>query len=153
MSSGADKMIYNLRGLAVCKPDHVFVATDIKNAFGTVQRAWALRALLKHLPFLSPIMSLLWGKNHNCLLIPDGLQSFGELLVTEGVFQGECLSTAVFCIFLRFVVDVFYTELAKELKGKVPDGTNVKELITILAYVDDVVLCCKPEHLSIIWPL
>ena len=37
--------------------------------------------------------------------------------------------------------------------GKVPDGTDVKSLVTMLAYVDDVVLCCKQQHLSIIWPL
>ena len=37
MSSGADKIIYNLRGQAASKPTHVFIATDIKNAFGTVQ--------------------------------------------------------------------------------------------------------------------
>ena len=115
MSSGADKMIYNLRGLAASKPTHVFVATDIENAFGTVQRLFVLKALLKHLPFLAPIMALLWGKEHNSLLIPNGIQCFGELKVTEGVFQGECLSTAVFCIFLRFIVDVFYAELAREM--------------------------------------
>ena len=153
MSSGADKMVYNLRGLANSKPSHVFIASDVKNAFGTVQRIIALNALLKHLPFLSPIMSLLWSTEYNTLLVPNGPNFFGQLLITEGVLQGECLSTAVFCIFLRFVVATFYTELAVATKGKVPDAIGIRFLITILAYYDDVVLCCQPEHLDIIWPL
>ena len=57
-------------------------------------------------------MSLLWGNENNTLLILNDVHSFGELKVTEGVSQGECLSTVVFCILLRFVMDVFYAELA-----------------------------------------
>ena len=152
MSSMADKMVYNLRGLANSKPSNVFVATDIKNAFGTVQRTFALRALLKHLPFLAPIMSLLCGADYNTFLVPHDLNNFGELLVMEGVFQGEFLSIAVFCIFLRFVVDAFYTKLAVAMRGKVLDGTDIRSLIIILAHVD-VLLRCSPDHLGIIWPL
>jgi hypothetical protein len=36
LSAGADKMVYNLRALANQRPTHVFVATDIANAFGNV---------------------------------------------------------------------------------------------------------------------
>jgi hypothetical protein len=58
MSSGADKMVYNLRSLAAARPDHLFVATDIKNAFGAVLKHKAHEALLKYAPQLAPIMSL-----------------------------------------------------------------------------------------------
>ena len=47
MAARPDKMIYNLRSLASARPDHVFIATDIKNAFGTVL-------------CLAPIMTRFW---------------------------------------------------------------------------------------------
>ena len=112
MAAGADKIIYNLRSLAAARPNHVFVATDIKNAFGAVLRHKPLQALLKHSPQLAPIMSLFWKQTNTPLLIPRTTDCLAELLVTQGVFQGECLSTAVFCIFLRAIVDKFYMEIS-----------------------------------------
>ena len=64
MAAGADKMIYNLRSLASARPDHVFIATDIKNAFGAVAWHKALHALITHPPLLAPIMTLFWKQPH-----------------------------------------------------------------------------------------
>ena len=111
LSSGADKMVYNLRSLASARSNHVFIATDIKNAFGAVLRHKALQALLKFAPHLAPIMALFWKPSHTSLLIPRTIDSLSLLSVTQGVFQGECLSTAIFCIFLRAVIDNFYETL------------------------------------------
>ena len=74
------------------------------------------------------------------------------MLVTQGVFQGECLSTAVFCIFLRAIVDQFYTDLGTI---KLPQNLRAppRELVTILAYVDDVVISCHPALFDFVWPL
>ena len=56
------------------------------------------------------------------------------------------------CIFLRSVVDNFYEELAN-----VPLPANFqsppRDLATILAYVDDVVISCHPALFDFVWPL
>ena len=56
MECGADRMVYNLRSLALGAPHKLFIATDIQNAFGTVNRAKAVGALTKFLPAFVPIM-------------------------------------------------------------------------------------------------
>jgi hypothetical protein len=145
MSAGADKMVYNLRSLAAATPNHLFIATDVKNAFGSVPRQRALASLLKHTPQLAPIMSLFWKCPHTELLTPDGPDHLASLSVTQGVFQGECLSTAIFCIFLRDVVDQFFTALSTlELPAPFNDRPT-HSLVTFLAYVDDVVLAFHPD--------
>ena len=107
MKCGADRMVYNLRSMALAAPHKLFIATDIQNAFGTVNRATAVGALLMYLPAFVPIMSLFWGSMYTALYIPNSHSSFAQLKVTQGVFQGECLSTAAFCTHLRVAIDHF----------------------------------------------
>ena len=79
MAAGADKMIYNLRSLASARPDHCFIATDIKNNFAAFLRHKALHALITHTPLLAPIMSLFWKQPHTELLIPREQDKMTEL--------------------------------------------------------------------------
>ena len=58
MQCGTDRMVYNLRSLATASPDLLFIATDVKNAFGNIDRRQALAALLFHLTAFVPMMSL-----------------------------------------------------------------------------------------------
>ena len=109
MHCGADRMVYNLRSMALAAPHKLFIATDIQNAFGTVNRATAVGALLMYLPAFVPIMSLFWGSLYTTLYIPNSHSSFAQLKVTQGVFHGECLSTAVFCTHLRVAIDLSTT--------------------------------------------
>ena len=89
LECGADRMVYNLRAMALAAPHKLFIATDIQNAFGTVNRSTSIGALLMHLPSFVPIMSLFWGAPHTSLYIPDSPSSFSQIKVTQGVFQGE----------------------------------------------------------------
>jgi hypothetical protein len=147
MPSGADRMVYALRALAKASPHLLFVATDIKNAFGNVPRALALKALLKHAPSLAPIMANIWLAGSTHILAPYTETEFRAIQALEGVFQGECLSTAVFCIFLREVLDTF---LLRCLEAGIP---NPVQTITLCAYVDDVVLALDPALFPTVWPL
>ena len=147
LASGADRMIYNLRSLATASPDLLFVATDVKNAFGTVPRILALKALLKHAPALAPIMANIWLPGETSILAPFNDEQYKQFQAAEGVFQGECLSTAVFCIFLREVLDSFLLK-CKEQGIPLPEKS-----ITICAYVDDVVLVVPPDLLTQVWPI
>ena len=85
MECGADRMVYNLRSMALAAPHKLFIATDIQNAFGTVNRATAVGALLMSLPAFVPIMSLFWGSIHTALYIPDSHSSQGH----SGSFSGR----------------------------------------------------------------
>ena len=107
LASGADRFVYGVRALARLDSKLCFLATDIKNAFGTVPRVEALKALLLHLPTLAPIMANTWLAKFTPLAAPNSVSGFGIIHACEGVYQGECLSTAVFCIFLRMVLDTF----------------------------------------------
>ena len=147
MPSGADRMVYALRALAKASPHLAFVATDIKNAFGNVPRALALKALLKHAPSLARIMANIWMAGSTHILAPYSETEFRSIQATEGVFQGECLSTAVFCIFLREVLDTF---LLRCLEAGI---SNPVQTITLCAYVDDVVLVMDPQLFPTVWPI
>ena len=98
------------------------------------------------------MLSLPWNTYLNTLLVLHGLTSFGELLITEGVFQGDCLSSAVFCIYLRYIVGIIHIRLAEAMHRHVSDGMDVKLIVTVLAYVDSVVLGFNPEYIDIVWP-
>ena len=80
--------------------------------------------------------------------MPNPHSSFALLEVTQGVFQGECLSTAVFCTHLRDAIDTFLAQIQKAF----PDQDPTK-LVQILAFVDDVVLVVEPGDFSAIWPI
>ena len=148
MECGADRMVYNLRSLALGAPHKLFIATDIQNAFGTVNRAKAVGALTKFLPAFVPIMSLFWGAIRTALYIPNSHSSFALLEVTQGVFQGECLSTAVFCTHLRAAVDDFLLQIKQIFPDRDPT-----QVVQVLAYVDDVVLIIEPADFTAIWPI
>ena len=148
MECGADRMVYNLRSLALGAPHKLFIATDIQNASGTVNRAKAVGALTKHLSAFLPIMSLFWGSTHTALYVPNSHSTFALLEVTQGVFQGECLSTAVFCTHLRDAVDTFLAQI----KLLFPDR-DPTQVVQVLAFVDDVVLIIEPADFSTIWPI
>ena len=141
-------MVYNLRSLALGAPHKLFIATDIQNAFGTVNRAKAVGALTKHLSAILPIMSLFGGSAHTALYVPNSHSTFALLEVTQGVFQGECLSTAVFCTHLRDAIDTFLAQI----KHLFPDQDPTK-LVQILAFVDDVVLVVEPADFSTVWTI
>ena len=64
------------------------------------------------------------------------------MAVHDGVFQGECLSTAAFCLVLH--------EALLDFLAQLPDA--VAALVSIFAYIDDLVLAFPPQHFDTIWP-
>ena len=148
MQCGADRMVYNLRSMALAAPHKLVIATNMQNAFGTVNRATAVGALLMYLPSFVPIMSLFWGSLYTTLYIPNSHSSFAQLKVTQGVFQGECLSTAVFCTHLRVAIDHCLQQIKCLFADKDPT-----QVVQFLAYVDDVVLSMEPSDLLSLWPV
>jgi hypothetical protein len=94
---------------------------------------------------LGPILSTLWHDNSTPVFFQPTHNKWISHNITKGVFQGECLSTALFAISLKRSLAHF-----RELLSKI----NLQsQLVYTLAYIDDVILVCNPSHFSVIWPL
>ena len=61
--------------------------------------------------------------------------------VKDGIFQGECLSTAIFCLVLHDAIEDFFKQL----------GSDLAPLVFLFAYVGDVVIVFPPEHAHVVW--
>ena len=60
LPSGTDKLVHIARSLANTHPTHLFIATDIKNAFGNISRSHTYNALLQHCPTLAYPAYAMW---------------------------------------------------------------------------------------------
>ncbi len=151
LSCGAELMTNIVRTLAASSGDPTsesaltFASTDIRNAFGQVPRSKVLSAVSKYCPGLIPILLCSWRSGSTPLSLPIGLGQWKTVEVVDGVFQGECLSSAVFCIVMRCVIDEFNRRAAllpQPLLGA-----------KILAYVDDCVLVAPIVEFQQAWAL
>ena len=84
-------------------------------------------------------MANTWLAKSTPLAAPNSPEGFGIIHACEGVYEGECLFTAVFCIFLWMVLD---TSIVNCNNAGIQ---NAEKAITIMAYVDDVVLVFQQD--------
>ena len=148
LSCGAEQMVHILRTLSCLHPPDsmVFASTDVKNAFGNASRSLVVASVCQHLPAFAHIILPLWGSCPITLHMPVGYLDFESFKVVDGMFQGECLSTAFFCFLLKYAIIHFRKKLAES-----PHLAGLK--IHILAYVDDAVVVCPKDHFAEVWAL
>ena len=124
------KLAAATRWQAQSRPDHVFVRTDIHNAFNELQRPSVYEAL----SFASPLLAATqyaWLSRPSIAVL-DHYQGNHQLLsTTTGIPQGDPLSSLAFAIALARPL--------KELQDTHPDARAV-------AYADDALLDA-PEHI------
>ena len=143
MPAGAEIMLASLQALSRSSPHLVFVGTDIKNAFGSAFRDSTLSVCDDLLPPLSPALSQLWASGPTTMFAQDSPTSWKIFLVRDGVFQGECLSTAAFCLLMHAVILDFYQSI----------DAAVRNSVFVFAYIDDVVLVMPPQLLATLRPI
>ena len=141
--AGAEAMLRMSQALARAFPHYVMIGTDVKNAFGTLHRASILQAIAEVSPDLLPVLLALWRSGPTTMFVQISEEQWERFFVGDGLFQGECLSTAIFCLCMNTVIKLFVNSLPLE----------IRKCITILAYVDDVMLHMPPEHVPVVWPL
>ena len=141
MPAGAEVMLKTIQAVARAFPDIAFGSSDVKNAFGTVFRRSSLRAVAKFRPVLIPAMAQMWQGGASGLLAQCSPTLWEMFFVGDGVFQGECLSTAIFCLVMHDAILAFYDKIGPELK----------EVVFVFAYVDDVVIAFPPHHAEKVW--
>ena len=102
-----------------------------------------MRSVLQHTPSVLPCPALILPSGGTPIWIRDSDTTWSCHPVYDGVFHGECLSSAAFCLCLHTAIQHFRDSLP----------THLLPLIYILAYIDDVTLVMPPNTLHIIWPL
>ena len=141
MPAGAEVMLKTLQAIALAFPTMAFGSSDVKNAFGTLFRSAALQACAKHMPSLLPAMTQMWRGGPTPMHAQCSPSEWKTFFVRDGIFQGECLSTAIFCLVLHDAIEDFFMQL----------GSDLAPLVFLFAYVDDVVIVFPPEHAHVVW--
>ncbi len=60
LSAGAEMLLRTAQACADALPQHAFIASDVSNAFRTLQRSAAFRACVQRAPGLCPILAQMW---------------------------------------------------------------------------------------------
>ena len=105
LPAGAEQMTQILRTAAFRHvedgPIRIFFTSDLKNAFGEVKRSRVLRSTMRHAPELLPLLLASWRPGQTPLFVPTGKGQASEFAVKDGLFQGECLATILFCLVMH----------------------------------------------------
>ena len=98
LSCGAEQMVHILRTLSTQYDPNsvVFASTDAKNTFGNASRSLVIDSVCQQMPSFAHIIRPLWSHQPSILHMPAGQQLFESFDVVDGMFQGECLSSAFF---------------------------------------------------------
>ena len=141
MPAGAEVMLKTIQAVAAAHPDLAFGSSDVKNAFGTVFRSAALATASKLQPTITPALAQMWQPGPTCMHAQCSPTEWKSLFVSDGVFQGECLSTAIFCLVMHEAILDFYKRI----------GPVLAACVFVFAYVDDVVLVFPPSSAAVVW--
>lgn len=117
------------------RPHTALVGVDLKNAFGLLDRGYALQAMMERAPELA------WWCRSMLQNAPTLLYRTGaETVVVQpqpGIVQGDALSPIIFDIALAPVLETCYAGL----RAQDPQAQ-------LLAWHDDIVLCALPQAAS-----
>ena len=141
MPAGAEVMLKTIQAVAAANPELAFGSSDVKNAFGTVFRSAALATASKLQPAITPALAQMWQPGPTCMHAQSSPTEWKSFFVSDGVFQGECLSTAVFCLVMHEAILDFFRRL----------GSTLAACVFVFAYVDDVVLVFPPTEAETVW--
>ena len=97
---GAEVLARIVRGWLNDRPNETLVQLDLSNAYGSVHRHFALRAVNAQLPEMSPMLAAEWasGRTHAWVQSDEGWE---QLAVNRGAWQGAPHSNVAFCCALK----------------------------------------------------
>ena len=97
---GAEVLARIVRGWLNDRPNGTLVQLDLSNAYGSVHRHFALRAVNAQLPEMSPMLAAEWasGRTHAWVQSDEGWE---QLAVNRGAWQGAPHSNVAFCCALK----------------------------------------------------
>ena len=125
-----------LRLLAVLHPDVTITTLDMRNAYNSLSRAAALEAIIDRTPWLVP-MTVLFYSSPSSYVYCQG-PNVALVHSALGVEQGDVEAPALFALALAPALAAAQSDLdALSLAESLPP-------VTILAYLDDVVIAAHP---------
>ena len=142
LPAGAETMLKTAQALAVAQPNHLFVSTDVSNAFGNCDRMHCLRSVMAKVPSLGPILAQQWAAGPTTVWIHEGAGKWACFEVHNGLFQGECTRTGAFCLSMHECTAMFRRSLGRHAGG-----------VILLGYVDDYCFNALPDLARMAWPL
>ena len=138
---GVSQMLEHARFLASANPHRALIALDVKNAFGEMSRAWRRKSVSQDVPTMERGLAQLWSRDH-VLHVERTPGEWEPTVVADGLWQGSCEATAVYCVgFRRALVRLFEETTARGIR------------IDLLLYIDDACLSVSPDDLEVVWPL
>ena len=121
------------------RPQAAFVALDLRNAFGSLDRDTVLAAVQEHAPGLLPYARLFLGRRSAYRYL--GSNGAGEpLYADQGVDQGDPLAPAFLAVTIREPLERLedrLRDLAEE-QGFSPEAAA--DAVRVRAYLDDVLV-------------
>jgi len=142
-AAGTELLAHTARALSEANPASVFLALDAKNAFCTVSRAECLQELENLAPELLPCAEL-FSCRESQYYFWDSCGHCHRLRATSGVDQGDPLAPLLFACGVRPRLRALEDQLRNlaVAAGISPEG------VSVLAYLDDVVVVVPPELAS-----
>ena len=121
-----------VRAATQLRPSNALVSLDIRNAFGSVRWADALRAVLAKAPKLAPLLAIQWYTLRLTLYLQaaNGVE-WHALVIYGSLLQGGLDGRPVFCI----VIGIVMSQVS--LDGRVSPWWSE---VLLWIYVDDIVL-------------
>ena len=113
---GAEVLARIVRGWLKDRPNETLVQLDLSNAYGSVHRHFALRAVNTQLPEMSPMLAAKWarGRTHAWVQSDEGWE---QLAVNRGAWQGAPHSNVAFCCALKAATSKSKLAWEKEIVG------------------------------------
>ena len=102
---GAALEVAELRAASRLRPQDAIVSLDIKNAFGAVEWADALEAVLRRAPALAPMLAVQWSSLQIRIWLQDADGRCWHVMVVFGsLLQGGLDGRPVFCVVIAVVL-------------------------------------------------
>ena len=143
---GAHAEIAQVRAAARAFPGRAFISLDVKNAFGAVEWARALRAVLRRAPQLAAPLAACWQPG--CVLVYTQLPQEAEVngwhcfAIYGSLVQGNCEAHIVFCLVMADVHADLFGDPA-------PDW--LLQAAKVWIYVDDWILQVATQHAALLF--
>ena len=140
---GVFKEVAEVRAATQLHPDRPLLSLDIENAFGSVEWADALTAVIERVPRLAPLLAIQWHALQIRLWLrdADGV-GWHVMMIYGSLLQGGLDGHPVFCVLIGVVLMHIRSD------GRV---STFWALIGVWLYVDDILFQCPLQHVHALY--
>ena len=97
VSAGPEQVLFTCKAVIVSRPGMLLGKLDLSNAYGRQRRAPALNTVLDECPYIAPLLAAMWKPGHIRVWVQVGATEWRPFYMSEGLLQGELLSSPAFC--------------------------------------------------------